>query len=560
MNNPIGIKNPKVTDVLAQAFKAEGVEVVFALMGDANMYWAAKMADEYGVQVIHARHEHCAAAMADGYARATGKVGVASTTCGPGFTQIMTALTIAARGNVPMVVFAGDSPIGAAWYLQQIDMAPLTLATGAHFVPVRSMDRLLDNVREAFLIAQVERRPVVLSIPMDMQAQEYPYMADYIPSASLMPVAQRPIPDPVIVDRLIDMIAEAERPIIIAGRGATRSGARDALEALASRAGALFATSLFGKGLFDGNPYAMDIAGAFASDFARERFAEADLVIGVGAGLGHYTTEGGYLYPMAQVAQIDVNPRGLWQGLRTADLHMRADAKAAAEAIVERMDQRGVAKTGLRTADMAARIAADNPDSKEFPVQPNTVDPRKMMLELDRTIPKDWDIVVGGGHYFSIAMTHMTGRPAEKYHVVNDFGAIGSGLPAAIGIATARGDGKVCLIEGDGSLLMHVQELETIQRQGIKLLINIMNDGGYGAEFHKFRARSIEPRQAIHGRGDLAGLATGFGMRSASINTMGAMAGLFAEHERANIATLWDVHTDDKIPSRSYRRVHYGEA
>jgi len=554
------MENLKVTDVLAQAFVAEGVDIVYALMGDANMYWAAKMADNYGVRVIHARHEHCACAMADGYARATGKVGVASTTCGPGFTQIMTALTIAARGNVPMVVFAGDAPMRSAWYLQQIDMAPLTLATGAHFIGVKSIDRLLDNVREAFQIAQMERKPVVLSIPMDMQAEEYPYMADYMPSADILPTAQRPLPDPVIVDRLIDMIAEAEKPVIIGGRGAIRSGARDALETLAEKSGALLATSLFGKGLFDGNPYAMDIAGAFASDFARERFAESDLVIGVGAGLGHYTTEGGYLYPGAQVAQIDINPRGLWQGLRTADLHIRADAKAAAEAIVKRMDERGVSRTGFRSGDMAAQIAGDSPDSKEYPVQPNMVDPRKMILELDQVIPKDWDIVVGGGHYFSIAMTHMSGRPAEKWHVVNDFGAIGSGLPAAIGIAAARNDGKVALIEGDGSLLMHVQELETIRRQGIKMLINIMNDGGYGAEFHKFRAHEIEAGQAVHGRGDLAGVATGFGMRGATVNQMGAFPKLFDEHQSANIATLWDIHTDDKIPSRAYRRVHYGEA
>ena len=113
--------------MLAQAFAAEGVEMLFTLMGDANMYWSAAMAELPGMKVVHARHEHCAVAMADGYARATGKVGVASTTCGPGFTQIMTALTIAARGNVPLVVFAGDSPLAAAWYIQQIDMAPLAL-------------------------------------------------------------------------------------------------------------------------------------------------------------------------------------------------------------------------------------------------------------------------------------------------------------------------------------------------------------------------------------------------------------------------------------------------
>ena len=551
-----------VTDGLAQAFVAEGVEVLFTLMGDANMYWSATMAEQPGMRLVHARHEHCACSMAHGYALATGKVGVASTTCGPGFTQIMTALSQAAKGNVPMLVFAGDSPMGAAWYLQELDMAPLARATGAHFVAVRSVDRLLDNVREAFHVAQTERRPVVLSIPMDLQRQEYPFMADYSPAADLGPVAQRPLPDPVLVDRLVGMIAEAEKPIVIAGRGAIASGAREALEALAERSGALLATSLLGKGLFEGNPYHLGIAGAFASDFARECFVESDLVIGVGAGLGHYTTEGGYLYPGARAVQIDTNPRGLWQGLRTADLHIRADARAAAESIVEALDRRGIAKAGYRSDEMVAKIAAASPDAKEFPVQANTVDPRKAILELDRVIPKDWDIVVGGGHYFSIALTHMAGRAPEKYHVVVDFGAIGSGLPAAIGVAAARGDGKVALIEGDGSLLMHVQELETIRRQGIQMLIAIMNDGGYGAEFHKFRARGIEAgvREATHGRGDLAGVAGGFGLRGSIVAEMGRMAGLFAEHQSANNASLWDIHTDDLIPSRSYRRVHYGEA
>ena len=139
--------------------------------------------------------------------------------------------------------------------------------------------------------------------------------------------------------------------------------------------------------------------------------------------------------------------------------------------------------------------------------------------------------MVGGGHYFSIAMTHMKGRPADKYHVVNEFGAIGSGLPAAIGIAAARGDGKVMLIEGDGSLLMHIQELETIRRQGIRMLISVMNDGGYGAEFHKFRANGIDPAEAMHGRGDLAGVATGFGLRGAAVTEMGRFAPLFREHQ-----------------------------
>ena len=550
----------KTSDMLARAFAAEGCSVLFTLMGDANMYWSEAMSRLPGMQVIHARHEHCAVAMADGYARATGKVGVASTTCGPGFTQIMTALTIAARANVPLVVFAGDSPMAAPFYIQQLDMAPLALGTGAHYIPVRSMDRVLDNVREAFQIAALESRPVVLGVPMDLQKQPYPYMADYTPSSEVLPTPQRPAPDPALVDRLAGMIAEAEKPIIIAGRGAKLSQAHAAITALAEASGALLATSLLGKGMFEGNPFALDIAGAYASDFARERFAESDLVIGIGVGLGSYTTESGYLYPGARTVQIDINPRGLWQGLRTADMHIRADARAGAEAVTAALKARGISGSRFRTPDLARQIAADQPDRKEFAIAPGTVDPRKAILELDAAVPKDWDVVIGGGHYFGIAMTHLRGRSAERYHVVSDFGAIGNGLPAAIGVAMARGDGKVLLIEGDGSLLMHIQELETIRRQGVRLLMAIINDGGYGAEIHKFRAGGLSPETVMHGRGDLAGVANGFGVRGATVNGLGGMAGLFREHLAANSAGLWDVHTDDTVVSRPYRRIHYGEA
>ncbi|MEZ5819034.1 MAG: thiamine pyrophosphate-binding protein [Hyphomicrobiaceae bacterium] len=550
----------KTQDMLALAFEAEGVDTLFTLMGDANMYWSTAMAERPGMRVIHARHESCAVSMADGYARATGKVGVASTTCGPGFTQIMTSLVMAAKSNTPLVVFAGDSPIAAAWYLQQIDMGPLTLGTGAAYVPVRHIDRLLDNVREAFQIAQVERRPVVLSVPMDMQKQPWPHLTDYMPSSDIVPVAQRPLPDPVLVDKVCDMIAEAEKPVLLGGRGCIRSGAREAIEALADQSGALLGTSLLAKGLFNGNPWAMDIAGAYASDWARERYAEADLVIGFGLGLGHYTTESGYLFPGARVVQVDTNPRGLWQGLRTADLHVRADARATAEAILNRLQQRNIKTSGFRSDEIKAGIASDHPDRKEYPVQPNLLDPRRAMEEINRTIPKDWDIVIGGGHYLSIAMTHLSGRPADKYHVFVDFGAIGSALPAAIGIAQARGDGKVCLIEGDGSIMMHCQELDTVKRHGVRMLTAIINDGGYGAEFHKFRANGVDPSGAMHGRGDIAAVARGFGLRGAGINSLGKMEGLFQEHQGSNTATLWDVHTDDLIPSRAYRRIHFGEA
>ena len=555
------MSDPNGYEVLSQAFVAEGVDTLFALLGDANMYWGAVMAQKYGVRVVHARHEHCACAMADGYARHTGKVGVATVTCGPGFTQIMTALTTAARGSIPMVVFAGDSPTTSAWYIQQLELGPLATATGARYLPVKSVDRMLDTVREAFYTARQERVPVVLGVPMDLQKAPFPWGAEYSPSTELMPTPQRPAPDPVLVDKLAAMIMESSRPIILAGRGVVRSGAGPALEALADRCGALLATSLFAKGLFDHHRFGIGIAGAYASPIAREEFAACDLLIGFGAGLGHYTTEAGYLYPNAKTVAVDINPRGLYQGLRVADMHIRADAGATAEAVLAKLVERNYSAAGARSPMLADRIAQTRarPDAKEYLVAPGTVDPRPAMLELDAAIPKDWTVVSGGAHFAGIAVTHMHGRRAENVHVINDFGAIGSAFPAAIGIAAARGDGKVLLIEGDGSLMMHIQELETIRRHGIRMLICAVNDGGYGAEVHKFRAHGYDPKESQHGRGDIAAIARGFGLRGEKVTSLGRFAELFAAHAQAGQAELWDLHVDDTIPSAAYRRIHYGE-
>lgn len=555
------MSDPNGYEVLSQAFVAEGVDTLFALLGDANMYWGAVMAQKFGVRVVHARHEHCAVAMAEGYARHTGKVGVASVTCGPGFTQIMTALATATRGSMPLVVFAGDSPTSSAWYVQQLELGPLATATGARYVPVKSVDRMLDSVREAFYTARQERCPVVLGVPMDLQKQPFPWGAEYSPSTELMPTPQRPAPDPMLVDQVAAMIAESKRPIIIAGRGCVRSGAGPAIEALAERCGALLATSLFAKGLFDHNRFGIGIAGAYASPLAREEFAACDLLIGFGAGLGHYTTEAGYLYPNAKTVQIDLNPRGLYQGLRIADFHIRADAKATAEALLAKLGERSYSSSGARSPMLAKQIAdmKARPDSKEFLVAAGTVDPRPAMQELDAAIPKDWTVVSGGAHFAGIAVTHMHGRRAENIHIINDFGAIGSGFPIAIGVAAARNDGKVLLLEGDGSLMMHIQELETIRRHDIRMLICAVNDGGYGAEVHKFRAYGYDPKESVHGRGDIAAIARGFGLRGEKVTTLGRFKSLFAEHQGAGRPELWDLHVDDTIPSAAYRRIHFGE-
>src|SRR5258707_13462741 len=224
---------PKLYEALAEAFLAEGVDTHFTLMGDGNMHWSTAFADLRAVHPVHVGNEHATVAAATAYNVATGKVAVASVTCGPGVTQVMTALPAAVRARLPMVVFAGESPINAKFYNQYIDQAPLVTATGAHYIAAHSVPRMMDYVREAFHIAKYERHPVVLGIPYDLQKVEHLTNQPYETSAMYQPKVGRMHPDPEIVAEAVDRLAAAKRPIILGGRGVLRAGARDAVVKLA---------------------------------------------------------------------------------------------------------------------------------------------------------------------------------------------------------------------------------------------------------------------------------------------------------------------------------------
>src|ERR1700712_318947 len=237
--NPSAAPMPKLYEALAEAFLAEGVDTQFVLMGDGNMHWCTAFAKLPGVETVHVRHEHATVAAATAYNVATGKIAVASVTCGPGVTQLMTALPAAVRARLPMVVFAGESPINAKFYNQAIDQAPLVAATGAKYIAAHSVPRMMDYVREAFHVAKVERCPVVLGVPYDLQKVEYMANQPYETSAMYAPKAGRMYPDPEVVAEAVERLAAAKRPIVLGGRGVLWSGSRAAGVQLPHRSGGL---------------------------------------------------------------------------------------------------------------------------------------------------------------------------------------------------------------------------------------------------------------------------------------------------------------------------------
>ena len=543
---------PKVYEILADVVRREGVETCFALLGDANMNWATTLGT-LGTRMIYVRHEHNAVSAAMAHARATGRSACATVTCGPGVSQIVTALPAAVRAGIPVVVFAGESPLGTAWYNQELDQGPLVAATGAAYIRAHHIPRMAEQVRDAFVQAAEERRPVVVGVPFDLQNSDWTGGDLPLPSRELLrPLSPiRPHPDDVAA--AASMIAEAGRVVILAGRGAAQAGAGPAARALADRIGALTATTLPARGLFHDDAHGLGIAGGFSTTLARVVLAEADLVIVLGGRLASHNTDKGKLFGQAQVLQIDTGPRALNEGRLHVTHQIRADARLMAEALTRTVP----ARDGWRTPALARAIAETPADTATFPPEPDVLDPRDVTRALDAALPAEWEMVNSSGHcswYFA----QMPGRPNERFHTIREFGAIGNGLAYAIGVATARPENRVVLFDGDGSILMNVQELETIRRHDLPVLICAMNDRAYGSEIHKLRADGLPDTGAVFGETDLAAMARGFGIAGHRVADLAALPDHVAAWQREGGAMLLDFPVSDRVASPVVRRAHPG--
>ena len=543
---------PRVYDVLAAAFAQEEVTTCFALLGDANMNWAARLAAQ-GCRMIYTRHEHCALAAAMAYSRKNWDVGVATVTCGPGVTQLITALPAAVRAHLPLVVFAGEAPLKSGWYNQELDQGPLITATGAAYHSLHHPERMPVAVRDAFVQARRERRPVVVGIPFDLQARPWEGPGNLpTPSHKLLPRPSPIPPHPDDVASAAQLLAAAERVVVLAGLGAVEAAAGPACRALAARTGGLLATTLPARGLFHDDPFCIGISGSFTPEVGLEYLKEADLVVAVGCSLAYHAGGGGQLWPKARMLQIDIDPVALNQGQEVARHHLRADARLGVEALTAALPAR---KQSWRSEAMAARIRDSKPDSMKFEIEPGLLDPRDVVEALEAALPQDWEMVNSGGHC-SWFFAQMPSRPQEKFLTIREFGAIGNGVSFAMGVAAARPDRTVVLFDGDGSVMMHVQELETIKRHRLNILIVVMNDAAYGSELHKLRSEGMPEDGSVFGYLDFAGIARGFGLAGRTFKTLDDLPKQVAEFAASRGAAVWDFHVSDKVVSPTIRRAH----
>jgi acetolactate synthase I/II/III large subunit len=502
-----------VADAIAKTLAAAGTKVAFGLVGSGNLVLTNALTDAR-IRFYAARHESNAMAMADGFARATGFAGVVTLHQGPGFTNVLTHLTEAAKSRSPVLVLAADTPPATLWSNFKIDQSALARETGAVSDRVRSPATAGEDTRRALERMRDERRPVVLSVPIDLVQQ---------PGAQAMselgPTPYAPAPSPAAIAALVDLIDGASRPVILAGRGAVRAGAGLSLRALSERIGAVLATSGGAHGLFADAPTSVGIAGGFSSPLAAELLGQADLVMAFGASLNHWTTDRGrLLHPDVRVVQVDLDAEALG-ALRHIEVGVVADADAAARALVGEVERRRLAPSGFDLPAVANAVTErtwrDEPFTDEG--TEDTIDPRTLTIALDELLPASRAIATDGGHFLGYPSMYLAVPDAAGFIFPQAFQGIGQGLGAAIGAAVGRRDRLTVAALGDGGALMALSDLETVGRYRLPMLIVIYNDAAYGAEVHHFESLGHAVDHVRFPSTDFAALARAVGVSGATI-------------------------------------------
>ena len=489
---------------ISRSIKAHDTDVIFGLMGDANLFMINDFVANCGGVFVPVSFEGSAVLMAIGHSHVLSSVSVASVTHGPGLTNCVTALTEGVRARRPIVLFAGDTAIENAQNLQNIDQREIVKATGAGFEQVRSPEKISEDVATAFFRAKEEKRPVVLNIPADYMWRE----VGYSPIVHQTFSAPTTITSGQIFEQAIGLIASAKRPLILAGIGAV--DARDELVKLAKRMDAVLMTTLKANGLFNNVNCNVGICGTLSTQVGYAAVNAADVIVSFGASLSNFTTDHGSLFKGKRVVQISDDPRDVNHHFRP-DLALIADPTQTAQNIQYWLDEAEVEPSGFAT-EMKHQATETKGPKLVTNNQNGHIDFTAALDQLEQLLPENRLLVTDGGRFMTEVWSRISvPHPKNFIHSAN-FAAIGQGLQQAIGAAIAKPDEFVCLFVGDGGFMLGaINEFNTAVRLNINLLVVVCNDSAYGAEYIQFKDRQMSPALSQFDWPSFAEVATSLG-------------------------------------------------
>jgi len=465
--------------IVWEALKQEGVQVVFGLPGGAIMHTYHPRSD-YGIRHVLVRHEQGAAHAADGYARASGRVGVALVTSGPGATNLVTGIATAMMDSVPIVCITGQvatSVLGTDAF-QEIDITGITLPITKHNYLVTDVDDLADTIHEGFQIARSPRPgPVLIDLPSDVQRA----------TTQLQPAADRSLRPPYtfasaatrhVPPEAAERIDRAQRPLILAGHGILMAGAEEVLRAFSERTGIPVATTLLGKGAIDAAfPLSVGLMGMHGEAATNHAVQEADLLIAIGMRFSDRVTGTLCTYaPEAYKIHIDVDASELNKVIGV-DVPIQGDAKDILAELLASVSPNAHPEWLDRIAQWKRQSHARDIVSR--PVN-GSLPPPHVVHAICEATQGEAIVVTDVGQNQMWAAQYFHPRGPYPFITPGGLGTMGFGLPAAIGAQIAQPEKEVWAIVGDGGFQMTVQELATVVQERLPLRIALINNGYLG--------------------------------------------------------------------------------
>src|SRR6267378_3614579 len=461
--------------ILRRTLVDAGVEVMFGYPGGAIMPFYDALHGQQALRHILVRHEQAAAHAADGYARASNRVGVCVATSGPGATNLVTGLAAAYMDGSPVLAITGQvgRPMLGRDAFQETDVVGVTLPVTKHNVLVRDVEDLADDVREAMAIAMEGRPgPVLVDVPKDVQNQKAEYRSRTEPIRREQRDPGREPPDDATLREVARLIAEAQRPLLMIGRGVIVSGAYAEVRELAERTGTPVITTLLGISAF---PQAHDLhlgmPGMHGEVHINKAIQTADLIVGIGMRFDDRVTGNTATFaPRAKIVHIDVNPAAIGLNVPVA-VGIVGDARRVLERLLPIVTPRDC----LPWREEIQGLKHDREELFTGGLSPEVI----LSALADVTGGRCTVVSDVGQHQMWVAQRYPFQRP--NTHITSGgLGAMGFAVPAAMGVRLARPDEPVWAISGDGGFQMNMAEIATMVQEGIEVKLAVFNNGYLG--------------------------------------------------------------------------------
>ena len=466
--------------MVCESLLREGVEVMFGLPGGAILPLYQAMPEYPALRHILVRHEQNAGHAADGYARASGKVGVAIATSGPGATNLVTPLATAMMDSVPLVALTGQVPRAAIGRdaFQETDTTGITMPITKHNYLVMAAADLPRTMKEAFHIARTGRPgPVLIDLPRDVLEERAEF--DYPEQVSLRGYKPTLEGHSRMIKRAAKLIEESERPLLMAGHGVLIAGATAELKELAEKAQIPVITTLLGIGGFSGDHVlSMGMSGMHGQAHNNWAIDKADLIIGVGMRFDDRVTgKISTFAPAAKVIHIDIDPAEVGKNVR-ATVPIVGDARRVLHALAREAESATHTEWLKEIKELRERHRSNFiPQSDTLP---GKLLPQMVVRELSEVTKGTAIVVTGVGQHQMWAAQHFTFTEPNSWITSGGLGTMGFEVPAAMGAAVARPDRTVWSIAGDGGFQMTMSELATIVEQHLPVKFALFNNNSLG--------------------------------------------------------------------------------